>query len=265
MSYRLCWYAAEKYTRDLRAKEEFPPRVLESIEALAEFLVSEVHTMERGTESAKKEAKDQVPSDRVKDAPSLARELRWRVRLTNGYTSDEDSKHRRKSTITASASTTHNSVSAKKRKRAEDGDLDAERDSAHSPFLHFKPRAWDAIAAYPTEKGHRVVKARRPVFEEAGWTKDLLDWKDDGEAVEDLPEVTVERRRDVIVKVRRTEKGIERQRVERILEEWDWTGHDTQQPAPTDSPPEPSVPVKAEPNGMADVVMDSNNDGAQAQ
>ena len=31
---KLCWYAAEKYLRDLKAREEFQPRVLESIEAL---------------------------------------------------------------------------------------------------------------------------------------------------------------------------------------------------------------------------------------
>ena len=73
---RLCWYAAEKYLRDLKGKEEFPPRVLEGIEALADFLVSEARTMERGSDSAKRQAKEDVPGDRIKDAPALARELR---------------------------------------------------------------------------------------------------------------------------------------------------------------------------------------------
>ena len=94
--HRLCWYAGEKYLRDLKAKEEFPPRVLDSVEVLAEFLVSEARTMERGTDQTKKEAKDQVPGDRIKDAGAMARELRWRVRLAGGYESDDDSRLRRK-------------------------------------------------------------------------------------------------------------------------------------------------------------------------
>src|ERR1700730_14607994 len=76
---RLCWYVGEKYLRDRRAKEDFPSRILESIEVLADFLVSEVRTMERGLESVRRDVRDQVPNDKVKDAPAVARELRWRV------------------------------------------------------------------------------------------------------------------------------------------------------------------------------------------
>ncbi|KAI0086684.1 Clavaminate synthase-like protein [Irpex rosettiformis] len=260
---KLCWYAAEKYLRDLRAKEEFSSRVLESVEALAEFLVGEVRTMERGSESAKREAKDQVPSDCVKDAPSLARELRWRVRLTNGYASDDDSKHRRKGNVAAPSSAAHHSAVTKKRKRGE-ADTEVDPDGSYTPFLHFKPRSWDAMAAYPTEKDSRAVKSRRPIFEQAEWAKELLDWKDGGEDAEDAPEAAIERRRDVIVKVRRTEKGIERQRVERVLEEWSWTDDGTRHSANINLLPD-SVSVKAESNGAADVVMDGNEDKTHDQ
>ena len=88
---RLCWYVGEKYLRDLRSREDFTPRVLESIEALSEFLVSEARAMERSPESVKRDIRDQVPGDKVKDAPALARELRWRVRLAEGYTRDRKS------------------------------------------------------------------------------------------------------------------------------------------------------------------------------
>ncbi|KAI0693879.1 Clavaminate synthase-like protein [Cytidiella melzeri] len=244
---KLCWYAAEKFLRDIRAKEDFPPRVLESIEVLADFLVAEARLMERGSELAKKEAKDQVPGDRIKDAPALARELRWRVRLANGYASDDESKPRRKAAITPSSIATH--VSApKKRKRAED---DVE---ANGPFLHFKPRPWDAMAAHPSEKNRKVTKARKPgAFQESEWTKELVEWKDVGigEDDEGAPEAVVEFRRDVIVKVRRTDKGFERQRVERVLEEWAWEGEQQ----PSTEPPD----VGELKDTTVDVVMNGND------
>ena len=155
--------------------------MLESVETLAEFLVAEVRTMEHGSDSAKREAKEQVPSDRVKDAPALARELRWRVRLANGYASDEDSKHRRKGTVATSSSSPHaghTPATAKKRKRGE-GDPELDPNGSHGTFLHFKPRAWDAMVAYPAEKERREVQSRKPNFEESDWAKELLDWKDD--------------------------------------------------------------------------------------
>ena len=65
--YRLCWYAAEKYLRDLKAKEEFSPRVLEGVEALADFLVADSRTMERGNEQAKKAAKEEDDSGGVRN------------------------------------------------------------------------------------------------------------------------------------------------------------------------------------------------------
>lgn len=47
------------------------------------------------------------------------------------------------------------------------------------------------------------------------WNKELLGSAEDG--------VAVNRKRHVVVKVRRTAKGLERHRVERVIEEWDWT------------------------------------------
>ncbi|PSS30925.1 hypothetical protein PHLCEN_2v2550 [Hermanssonia centrifuga] len=222
---KLCWYAGEKYLRDLKAKEEFTPRVLHSIETLAEFLVSEARSMERGTEQAKKEAKEQVPSDRVKDAGAMARELRWRIRLAGGYNSDDDSRARRKAKITVTEPM--NGIT-KKRKRAQD-DGEAEESTGH--FLHFKPRSWDAVTVSPTERERKTVKRKRTDFDTDRWaeqwsslTKEDIE-EDDGE-----DEAVVERRKDMIVKVRRTPQGVERQRVERILEEWTWV--DKAEPPP---------------------------------
>lgn len=83
--FRICWYAADKYVRDLKAKEEFSSRVLEGLAALASFLVSEARSIERGTG---KDTREQVPGDRVRDPGALARELRWRVRNARGLDSD---------------------------------------------------------------------------------------------------------------------------------------------------------------------------------
>ncbi len=73
----------------------FSPRVLEGILTLAEFLVGEARILESGSDQAKKETKEQVPVDRVKDAPAVARELRWRVKQALGYSSDDEGSGRR--------------------------------------------------------------------------------------------------------------------------------------------------------------------------
>lgn len=212
--------------------------------------------MERGTENAKKEAKEQVPSDRVKDAPAVARELRWRVRLANGYVSDEDSKPRRKAVL---PTTLPNAAAAKKRKRSEDGETD--RDDGNNLFLHFKPKPWDAITARPAERESKVLKAHVPPSEGGEWTKEWEEWEDLTRSAEDAPEAMVEQRRDVIVKVRRTDKGLERQRVERVLESWTWEADSRQPVLPPDQTTHVDVPngtetVKSEEHGQLDVVMD---------
>ena len=45
-----------------------------------------------------------------------------------------------------------------------------------------------------------------------------------------MSDAVVQQRKDVIIKVRRTERGVERQRVERILEEWTWDGETKSSP-----------------------------------
>ncbi|KZT66856.1 Clavaminate synthase-like protein [Daedalea quercina L-15889] len=216
---KLCWYAAEKYLRDLKSKEEFSPRILESVEALADFLVAEARAIERGTDHAKREAKEQVPSDRVKDAPALARELRWRVRLTRGESSDDEGRgHRKSLKANGSVESLSNGAGTKRKRSPAPGDAGI--------FRNFKPRLWERVANQPVERDSRVVKVRRPAPDGDDWNTRWAEWKDGGDAEtgEGAEAVRVERRKDVIVKVRRTEKGIERQRVERILEEWVWPG-----------------------------------------
>ncbi|TFK55342.1 Clavaminate synthase-like protein [Heliocybe sulcata] len=196
---KLCWYAGEKYLRDLKAKEEFSPRVLESIGALADFLVSESRTMERGTDQAKREAKDQVPGDRVKDAPAMARELRWRVQQVQGHLSDDEDA----------------AGSGVKRKRSEGGAM----------FKHFKPRTWDKILEKPEENVQKVVKGHKPP-EEDTWDMDWIDRLDESAMEGDGDELELRRRRDVVIKFRRTGKGLERQRIERLVERWEWVRPD---------------------------------------
>lgn len=210
---RLCWYVGETYLRDLRAKEDFPPRILESIEVLSDFLVSEVRTMERGPEPMRREVRDQVPNDKVKDAPAVARELRWRIRLAQGYTSDEDhSGHvRARDLMTKDV--------GRKRKR----DPEFLPTSRVDPrFRNFQPKVWEALAE-EQEEGvrHLTLQPAQDIGTLAeGWT----DWKEEPLTSEMVngDKVEVGRRRQVIVKTRRTFHGFERQRVERIVETWSW-------------------------------------------
>jgi len=217
---RLCWYVGEKYLRDLRAKEDFSPRVLESIEDLADYLVSEVHTMERGPESVGRDIRDQVPNDKVKDAPALARELRWRVRLAQGYTSDGDRP------------------GPDRAREPKDGGRKRKRDPEFSPstrsdsgFRNFQPKIWDALAE-EQEEGvrHLTVQSAQDI---GALVEDWTDWKeepDGSQMVVNGEKVEVGRRRQVIVKTRRTVHGFERQRVERVVETWSWDNASSHSP-----------------------------------
>lgn len=204
----------DKYLRDLKAKEEFTPRVLESIEALATLLVSEVRAMERGTEQMKREAKEQVPSERVKDAAAMARELRWRIRLAAGHSSDDEDSGRCQANIMGNGDT------ANKRKRIDSDNAD----DKEPKFKNFKPRLWESVVEKNVEYETNVLKARKP--EEGGddWKERWIDWKP--EETDEGDSANVKRRCDVVIKVRRTTSGIERQRVERVVEEWIWSGQD---------------------------------------
>ena len=213
MTDRLCWYVGEKYLRDLRSKEDFTPRVLESIEALSDFLVSEVRAMERGTESVRRDVRDQVPNDKVKDAPAVARELRWRVRLAQGYTSDGDlsGRVRARDPMTKEV--------GRKRKRDPEYSPTAQGDSQ---FRNFQPKIWEALEE-EQEEGvrHLTVQPAQDIGSLVdGWT----DWKEEPikSQMVNGDKVEVGRRRQVIVKTRRTVHGFERQRVERVVETWSW-------------------------------------------
>ncbi|KAF8163101.1 jumonji superfamily protein [Crassisporium funariophilum] len=206
---RLCWYVGDKYLRDLKSASgaSLSPRVLSGILALAEFLVSEARVLESGSEQAKKEVKEQVPTDRVKDAPAVARELRWRTKLALGYSSDDEgSGGPRKSKKSSSPPV------GSKRKRMED-----QNDIPH--FRNFKPKPWDAVVITKDETDKHSSQGPRP-REEDEWTSHWIT--DSGVKLAEGEEANVESRREVVVKVRRTMKGLERQRIERTIEEWTW-------------------------------------------
>jgi len=206
-SIRLCWYVGEKYLRDLKAKEEFSPRILDSLEALAVFLVSEVRIMERGSENAKRDAREQVPTERVKDPAAMARELRWRARLAAGHASDDEGNGAQRMT----AATNGHGVNGSKRKR-----LDSEE---RSVFRNFKPRAWENVKEDVTLNETRESKGVRPEEGEE-WKEHWVKWRDDTDGGGEPADVN--RRQHVVVKVRRTLTGVERQRIERVVEEWVW-------------------------------------------
>lgn len=210
-SSRLCWYVADKYLRDIKAKEEFSSRIYEGIEALAGFLVSQVRTIERGADQAKKDAKEQIPTERVKDPAALARELRWRVRLAAGYESDYDGDTRTEAKVADSH------YVGNKRKRSQ---LDIVNDRTFV-FKNFKPKIWEIVSEEAVEHHNRIMKARKPEgdLRKGQW----MDWNDDSIEADDGDDVDVIRREDVTIKVRRTVSGLERQRVERVIEEWTWT------------------------------------------
>lgn len=169
-------------------------------------MVSEIRTIERGTDPAKKEAKEQIPADRVKDPAALARELRWRVRVAAGYGSDDEGFMPKMA-----------AANGNKRKRAQP---EGANDQA-AKFKNFKPRLWEAVFEVAGETEKKVVKMSKPDGDE--WKDKWVAWKDEMVSEEAESEADVRQKRDVIVKVRKTATGVERQRVERIMEEWIWS------------------------------------------
>ena len=169
--------------------------------------------MERGPDSLKRDARDQVPNDKVKDAPAIARELRWRVRLAQGYASDgeQSGQFRAREPMAKEV--------GRKRKRDAEFSQAVEGDSK---FRNFQPKIWEALAE-EQEEGvrHLTVQPSQDISSLAeSWT----DWKEDPirsqSQMMNGDNVEVGRRRQVITKTRRTVHGFERQRVERIVETW---------------------------------------------
>jgi F-box/leucine-rich repeat protein 10/11 len=178
----------------MKAREEPSPRVLESILSLADFLVSESRIIERGSETAKKEAKENVPGEKVKDAPATARELRWRAKHALGYTSDTEDDH-----------THHDQCGGAIR-------------TPVAVFKNFVPKKWDRVVDEDAGEEVAKVRALRP---------DSLDewvttWTD-GREGNGAGEAEVLKRRKTLFRVRKTESGIERQRIERTIEDWSWS------------------------------------------
>ncbi|TFK25004.1 JmjC domain-containing histone demethylation protein 1 [Coprinopsis marcescibilis] len=169
---------------------------------LANFLVSEVRILERGSEQAKKEVKEQIPVDRVKDAPALARELRWRARLALGNTSADEQDGA--------------AANGAKRKR--------ETASGGGPFRNFKPKVWDDVAEDSEVGESKQLKCTWPKPSSGdGWTSAWLSSTEpEGGEGEDDNKMAVNYHKERCVKVRRTQTGIERHRIERIVEHWEW-------------------------------------------
>lgn len=237
---RLCWYAGEKYLRDLKAREDFCSRVLDSIAALSDFLVNEARMIEgrpgpqsAQTEAARKEARDAVPTDKVKDAPALARELRWRVRNARGVSSgDEGSGSKRGKSMSAPK---ENGVK-RKRDSADVGEL-GETEDGQQIFRNWRRKGWEREVFLPKKCEKRVERRKRPAAKATG-VAELGKWVGDGADAEDDmnqdqergpdDEAVVETITEVVVKVRRTRpndaKGevLERQRVERKVEVYKW-------------------------------------------
>lgn len=184
----------EGHLRDLKAREELSPRVLESILSLADFLVSESRIIERGAEAAKKESKESVPGEKVKDAPALARELRWRVKHAMGYMSDSEGD------------------------RTQDDQCRGVIRAPLAVFKNFVPKKWDRVVDEDAGEESTKVRATRPDSLDEWVTNWIGGWEEDGAG-----EAEVLKRRKVMFRVRKTESGIERQRIERTVEDWSWS------------------------------------------
>ncbi|KAF9257816.1 jumonji superfamily protein [Marasmius fiardii PR-910] len=212
---KLCWYVGDKVLKDLKSSgaSSFSTRVLTSMVALADFLVSEARNLERGSDSAKKETKDQVPHDRIKDAPAMARELRWRVHhALNGSSEDEGSD--------SGGSAPRNGV--RKRKRA----LSESTTEPTPPpkFKNFKPKRWDSVTDTALVPRKRTTHAAKPQMEGNEWIQQWSEWKDweDGVNNGDEPEVDVNVNEQVLIRLRKTANGLQRERIRRVIEEWKW-------------------------------------------
>lgn len=178
--------------------------------ALADFLVSEARILEQGIDTAKKEVKEQIPSDRVKDAPAMARELRWRLRLAAGSASDEEGPKK--------ADRTNGHINGVKRRRVDSEGVE----EGSLRFRNFKPRPWDRIEDRVEDLGTEIKQVISPGTGDA-WVDTWINPDNPaGDVMEGSQQAEVVRQRTMVVKVRRTPKGLERQRIERTVEQWSW-------------------------------------------
>lgn len=244
---RLCWYAAEKYLRDLKLREDFPSRILDSLVALADFLVNEARIIESRpgvqtthTEAARKEAKDAVPIDKVKDAPALARELRWRVRNARGVSSGDEGAGGSGKRGKSMSAPKENGVK-RKRDSADVAEL-GEAEDGRQIYRNWRRKGWEREEFFPKKSEKRVERRPRPPVAKVStdeaelgrWVKDTTDADDEmDQDQENRPddEAVVETVTEVVVKVRRKydakEEVLERQRIERKVEVYKWPGKDS--------------------------------------
>jgi len=161
--------------------------------------------LEQGAEPAKKEVREQIPHDRIKDAPALVRELRWRVKHAAGYTSDdEDEPGRQLSSL------------KRKRKRSESVSGDVPR------FRNFKPKGWDKVVESCGEPEQLMLRLRRPSDNDEEWTEKWIEDAQTNGGEEIGEEASMQRTNITIVKVRKTADGLEKERIERSVERWTW-------------------------------------------
>ncbi|KAG8892946.1 JmjC domain-containing histone demethylation protein 1, partial [Tulasnella sp. 403] len=228
---RMCWYVGEAYTRALRAKEDIPPRVMSELRFLSDFLVSEARLIEGSgpsvPDSTRREAREMVPNDKVKDAPALAREFRWRLRLaldgdsgdeagartklTNGHSNGFSVSRSKGSTPSVAASTSAN----KRKRKSSVGARATSHDSLPSEpngiFRNFTPRPWDSV-----KKTDVQVATRAAVQLPAQW-----ETKQEGSG-------DLETRTESVVKLRRLNgEVLEREVITRVRETWRPVGSDS--------------------------------------
>jgi len=170
---------------------------------------------------ARKESKDAVPADKVKDAPALARELRWRIRNALNVTSgDEGSSKRAKSWQVSS-----NSTNGVKRKREEDDSTEfGETEHGRPIFRNWRRGGWDKEEFLPKRLETVTARRKRPYDDLQAWMNDATVDSDDLDTEEAIVDISTE----VIIKVRKVRQGnskediLERQRVERRVEVYRW-------------------------------------------
>lgn len=176
--------------------------------------------MERGTEGARKEARERVPTERVKDAAALARELRWRIRLAvHGMSEDEgdlQDGQRRRNRVDA---VVHSANGAKR--KHDDREFIVNADERTSAVKNLAPKVWDKLDVKTFDETRLRKKARRPSKDLIDWTGAWMDWENENVGSFG-DECEVERKGERVARVRRTPWGIERQRLERTVEVWRW-------------------------------------------
>jgi hypothetical protein len=123
------------------------------------FLVSEARIMERGSEAAKKEARENVPGDKVKDPSILARELRWRVRNAAGVDSDAELGGDDASIVPIKREPGSSRETVKRRRR----------DDSTPLFKNWQPPEWNHVEDSPVQTAHDTVKVENVANEDGGW------------------------------------------------------------------------------------------------